>query len=282
MAMLDDFRQFFAASITASVGIAERNGRLESAFAATPREHFVHEGPWRVFTPVGYIQTPSKNPALLYQDILVAIDERRQINIGQPSLHAESLAAVNVKERERVIQVGAGSGYYTAVLARLVGERGEVIAYELEQDLATQAAQNLADLSHVQLLNRSGSIGPLPPCDVIYVCAGATGPVDAWLEALRPGGRLVFPLIPSEGLGGMLLITRTPAEGFEARFTSRAMFVPCADARDAETAGKLSKAFLRDDMWQVKSLRRDSAPDDSCWVAGRNWWLSKAPVVHEN
>ena len=105
-------------------------------------------------------------------------------------------------------------------------------------------------------------------------------PMDAWLNALQPGGRLLFPLTPSDGpggipgIGGMLLITRGEMDRFEARFLSQAMFIPCIGARDEETAAKLSVAFKRGDFRNVKSLRRNSVPDETCWCEGNGWWLS--------
>lgn len=74
----------------------------------------------------------------------------------------------------------------------------------------------------------------------------------------------------------MLLVTRRAPDCFDARFVSRAMFIPCIGARDDETAQSLSEAFARDDWWQVQSLRRDASTDASCWVSGRRWWLSKS------
>ena len=83
-------------------------------------------------------------PARLYEDVLVAIDVERGINNGQPSLHAQSIDALGLKEGETVVQIGAGAGYYTAILAELVGPTGRVIAYEIAPDIAARAAANLA------------------------------------------------------------------------------------------------------------------------------------------
>jgi protein-L-isoaspartate(D-aspartate) O-methyltransferase len=63
---------------------------------------------------------------------------------------------------------------------------------------------------------------------------------------------------------------------FDARFLCPAMFVPCVGARDEETAQKLSVAFKRGDFRNVRSLRRNSQPDETCWCAGDGWWLSNA------
>ncbi len=280
MERLASHRQFFARLITASAGVPKGDGRLFDAFATTPREKFAGPGPWKIFTAAGFIETPTDDPAMLYQDVVVALAPERKINNGQPVLHALCLAALKVKEGENIVHVGAGTGYYTAILAQLTGPTGSVTAYEIEEDLAARLSKNLADLPFVRVEPRSGAEGALPECDVIYVSAGATAPVDAWLNAMRPGGRLLFPLTPSDGpsgmpgLGGMLLVTRSEMDGFEARFLSQAMFIPCIGARDEETAAKLSVAFRRGDFRNVKSLRRNSVPDETCWCEGNGWWLS--------
>jgi protein-L-isoaspartate(D-aspartate) O-methyltransferase len=276
MERLTAHRSFFANLITASVGLPAGGGRLGAAFAATPRERFVGPGPWQVFTPIGYIETPSDDPAFLYQDVTVAIDRGRQINNGQPALHALCLSALKVKEGETVLHVGAGTGYYTALLAQLTGPGGAVLAYEIEPDLAARATENLADLPQVTVHARSATEGPLPECDVIYVNAGVTGPPDAWLDALRPGGRLLLPLTPSEGVGGILLATRAAADRFDARFLCNAKFIPCSGARDAATDQRLAEAFKGDGWKSVRSLRRGTEPDATAWCAGPGWWLSTA------
>jgi protein-L-isoaspartate(D-aspartate) O-methyltransferase len=278
MDRLEAHRTFFANLITATVGLPAGHGGLAAAFAATPRERFVGSGPWKVFTAAGYIETPTDDPAFLYQDVTIALKGEKQINNGQPLLHAASLAALKPQEGETAVHVGAGTGYYTAVLARLVGPSGSVFAYEIEEDLAELAKNNLSDLPHVTVHPRSGTEGPLPECDVLYVSAGATAPLDVWLDALHDGGRLLFPLTPAQGAGGMLLVTRKSADRFEARFVTRALFIPCTGARDDETAQKLTAAFLRPDWAAVRSLHRNATPDETCWCAGSGWWLSTAPL----
>ena len=282
MERLEAHRSFFAKLVTAAAGVANKDGRLVAAFAATPRERFVGPGPWKIFTAAGYIETPSDDPAFLYQDVVVALAPDRAINNGQPVLHALCLAALNVKEGETVVHIGAGTGYYTAILSALTGPTGSIVAYEIEQDLAQRAARNLGDLPNVSVSDRSGSQGSLPACDAIYVNAGATSPLDIWLDALRPNGRLLFPLTPAggpggmPGAGGMLLITCSPTGSFAARFLCPAMFIPCIGARDDATASKLSEAFKRGDSRSVRSLRRDTQPDETCWCSGNGWWLSTA------
>ena len=248
--------------------------RLAQAFEAVPREAFLEKGPWKVFTGTRYIVTPSDDPALVYQDIVIALSEEGPFNNGQPSLHAVCLGSLNPMKGERVLHIGAGTGYYTALLATLVGPAGTVTAYEIEPSLADRASRNLTPYSNVTVHHRSGSEGPLPAADVIYVNAGATAPLGVWLDALRPGGRLIFPLTPAAGVGAMLLVTRTTGERYAAAFVSPAMFIPCIGARDEESAHKLTTAFQRGGTERVTSLYRGKPVDDSCWFAGDGWWLS--------
>jgi len=286
-------RIFFADLITASAGIPKTDRRLAAAFASVPRERFVGPGPWKMFTSSGLVETPSDDPAFLYQDVTVSLSPDRRINNGQPLLHAISLSALNPAEGETVLHIGAGTGYYTAILSKLVGPTGAVLAYEIEPDLAQRAAANLVHYPNATVYHRSGSVGPLPDCDAIYVNAGATDPLDVWLDALRLNGRLLFPLTPVDspngapGAGAMLLVTRPlgvsevalrdprlPTDDFHARFVSTAVFINCIGARDEETGARLSAAFKRGEYRNVRSLRRKSPPDESCWFAGHGWWLS--------
>jgi protein-L-isoaspartate(D-aspartate) O-methyltransferase len=266
-------RIFFAKLITANAGIAS-GGELEAALASTPREQFVGPPPWKIFTRSGYVESPTDDPALLYQDVVVSLGGEGPFNNGQPTLHAFCLATLDVRKGERVVHVGAGTGYYTTLLAKLVGETGTVDAYEIEPGFARRATENLAGFSCVRVHARSGTEGPLPECDIVYVNAGATEPLDVWLDALRPKGRLLFPMTPAEGAGAMLLVTKQENGRFAARFLLQVQFVPCIGARDEKTAQRLTMAFRNNEWAKVKSLNRDEAEDESCWFAGNGWWLS--------
>ena len=284
MTSVELLRQFYARYVVANCGVPAVQDRLTAAFAAVAREDFVGPGPWSVPTASGYIKTPSADAAFLYQDILVALCGEGTINPktgegpvhnGQPTLHALCLAHANPVGGESVVHIGAGTGYYTAILTALVGPNGTVVAYEIDRTLATRATRNLSHLPNVTVRGASGTEGSLPDADVIYVSAGATAPLDLWLNALRPGGRLVFPLTPAEGLGGMLLVTRHESSGrFSAKFISPAMFVPCTGGRDPKTAEKLTKAFHEGGTERVTSLRRNTVADETCWFEGDGWWLS--------
>ena len=268
----EELRRFYAAYVC---GQGEADGaRIRAAFEAIPRENFSGSGPWKVRTAGGYIDTPSDDLCYLYQDILIAIDADRGVNNGQPSLHARSIEAAAPQEGDRVLHVGAGMGYYSAILARLVGASGHVEAREIDAATATRAQRCLSDYANVTVLARSGSEPDLPTSDVIYVNAGAPKVMEPWLDALGEGGRLVFPLTSGFEMGGMLLVTRQKA-GFSARFVGRAAFIPCIGAEDTEAGKRLTHAFGIGRAMDVKSLvRSPESPNASCWLAGDGWWLS--------
>lgn len=279
MSSVQEHRKFFAQFIVRSAGSSDE--RLIAAFNEVPREDYVGPGPWPVFVGSGYIPTVDANPAVLYQDVLIGLATDRKINNGQPSLHARCLVAAAPAPGESVIHIGAGTGYYTAVLASLVGPQGRVAAFEIEQDLAARAASNLAHLPNVSVQAVSANDASMPRCDVMYVNAGVTHPPAAWLDALNVGGRMVFPLTPNEGFGVMLKVTKVAANTFSASAFIRAAFIPCIGARDDATSASLAAALERQSLKEVRSLRRDKHPDSTAWCVGADWWLSTAEPAPE-
>jgi protein-L-isoaspartate(D-aspartate) O-methyltransferase len=263
-------RRAYARELVRDLG--DGHAALFEAFAATPREHYVGPPPWLLWGG-GEGRELSSDAEALYQDVLVGLDVERGINNGQPSLHARCLAACRPQPGDTALHVGAGTGYYSAILAQLVGAGGRVIAYEIEADLAARAANNLAGLPQASVRAISGAAAPLPDADVIYVSAGATHPVAAWLDALRLGARLMFPLTPDDGAGCMLLVTRRSPHSYAAAALLRVTFIACIGARDEAQA--LRYAFAGGSVESVRSLHRDDRPDDSAWCVGRGWWLSR-------
>ncbi len=275
MSELAKARAFYAKLVSARGGVTDP--RVTQAFAAVDRAKFVGPGPWKLFTPSGYLETPTADPLYLYQDALVALAPERRINNGEPSLHARLMDAVAVQSGDRVLHVGAGTGYYTAILAELAGPKGKVEAYEIERDLAADAAANLADRANVTVHARSAAEPPLLESDVIYVNAGATHPLPLWLDMLTTGGRLAFPLTAESGQGVMLLLTKKSDTAFDARVLCGAAFILCVGATDTKASAALVAALRAGGVESVRSLRRDT-PDQSAWLVGQGWWLSTRDV----
>ena len=134
----------------------------------------------------------SGDASRLYDDVLVAIDASRGINNGQPSLHAHSIDALRVREGETVVQIGAGAGYYSAILAQLVGPAGRVVAYEIEPDIAQRAKATSPDFPR----SRSAPVPASRTCPTPTRSMSTPPPPIrclAWLEAFREAaGRRVF------------------------------------------------------------------------------------------
>jgi protein-L-isoaspartate(D-aspartate) O-methyltransferase len=282
---LEDARRWFAEDVRIAAGI--KPGLVLDAFARVPRENFIGPPPWRVGTRVhgaeliGY-QTLEGDPCVLYHDVVVALDEERKINNGQPSLWAMMLAAVDPQPGECILHLGCGTGYYSAILAEIVGADGSVTAVEIDDGLAGRARLALSPWQNVAVVVGDGAEKPRNSYDGIIVSAGLTQPMNCWLDGLAPGGRLLFPLTmdgpqPSWGGGAMLLVTRTKSVTFAARFLGPAGFVHFRGGRDPDANQKLVEAFRTRfrDMAAVRSLRRDGHEQDStCWLHGRDFCLS--------
>lgn len=190
---LDIVRRAFAMQVMAAAGVMDE--QVEAAFAAVRREQFLGPGPWLILRWLrGYVPTPSDDPVYLYTDDVIGIVPERDLNNGQPSLHAHLIARAAPRAGGHVVHVGAGVGYYTAIFAELVGPAGAVTAVEFDPGLAARAAANLPRWPTVQVLQGDGAWLPLEPADVIYVNAGATRPAESWLDGLKDGGRLLLPL----------------------------------------------------------------------------------------
>lgn len=117
-------RRFYAEELRFTTRM--RSSRVEAAFATVPRERFVGDGPWRVkslWNMANYWTTEDADPRNVYHDILIALEEKLGLNNGQPSLWAFLFDRLGVAAGERVLHLGSGTGYYTAILAELAGRK---------------------------------------------------------------------------------------------------------------------------------------------------------------
>lgn len=264
-------RHRYAEALAAAPGVTDE--RVVRAFDAVPRERFLGPGPWLIAGKDGYAPS-SDDEAAIYDDVVVALVADKRINNGQPSLHARLLSAAAVRPGEHVLHIGCGTGYYTAILAELVGQDGSVAAWDVEPTLVARAREYLADRPNVEVSLRSGLEPPIPRSDLIYASTGFTTPAKPWTDALAEGGRLVFPLTPGWGWGGMLLVTRR-GDRLDARFICRVSFIPAVGGSNDAEAEALQGAFLHGGMEEVRSLHYGTNAPPDAWFAGNGWWLGR-------
>jgi len=288
MSDLEAVRQFYAEELRAVANL--KSERLVKAFAKVPREHFLGPGPWQIVNPwwletdPSYRTTSDADPRHLYHNVLVGIDPNRRLNNGQPSFLAFLIDSLELQEGEHVVHIGCGTGYYTAIMAEVVGSNGRVTAIEIDPDLARHARSNLSYLAHVQIIEGDGGKHDPGPSDAILVNAGVTHPSLVWLDSLRHGGRLLLFLTAetdTAGSGGgyVLKVTFKPG-GLACCFISRVGVFSCVGTRDPELNEKLKNAFTGETWKSVQSLRRDAhEATDTCWLHGETFCLSKLAVL---
>jgi len=178
------------------------------AFAATPRHRFV----------------PAAQRHRAYEDVALPIGGGQ--TISRPLTQARYLEALRLTGHERVLEVGTGSGYQTALLAAVAAQ---VFSVERVRALAESAQQTLREvgLANVSLLVGDGTLGwsAYAPYDAILVAAGGPEVPPPLVEQLAPGGRLLIPLGAEAGGQVLTLIERT-ADGIRRRPLGDARFVP--------------------------------------------------------
>ena len=278
---LDMARKWFAEDIR-EVAPVLHNQAIVDAFATVPREHFLGAGPWGVHSrlAIGDIhQSATASPHHLYHDVLVAIDEASGINNGLPSLWARVFDNLDIKVGATVLQVGAGVGYYTAILAELVGPQGRVIAYEIESDLAERSKKNLCHYPNVEVIcGDATKAARIPKLDALFACAGVTHVPMRWLDSLNESGQLVLPYTGEDHSGFLLHLTKYAGK-LLIRSLGPVRFYHCAGARSDVEAQAITQAMKASaghtpdiGCYHLGAPAKDG---ENVWVAGQSYWISK-------
>jgi protein-L-isoaspartate(D-aspartate) O-methyltransferase len=279
---LTDRRRFYAEEIQVIANI--RTPALVDALAAVPREQFLAPGPWLMRSEIDYgggpRQTPDADPRHVYHNIAIAIDPARQLFNGAPSLVTSCIDALALVPGARVVHVGCGTGYYSALMARAVGPEGSVLAFEIDEPLATIARTNLREMTWAEVRHGNGTDIASNSVDAILVNAGTTHPDESWLSALRPSGRLLVPLtftmpmMGPIGKGVMALVSRN-AETWDARIVTMTAIYSAIELRDDRMNDRLREAFMKGQMPSFKRMRRDPhEPSPTCWLHGDSFCFS--------
>jgi protein-L-isoaspartate(D-aspartate) O-methyltransferase len=262
---------------------------LLDAFASVPREDFVGQSPWKVLSrpAPGQMQpqvTDVSDPCELYKDVAVFLDSSRSLTNGNPSTLAPWLDALDLAEGKSVFHLGCGTGYYTAIIAEVVGPRGRVTAAEIDPALSLRARENLARYPNVQVVEGDGGGVDTGARDAILINAGVTHPTESWLESITIGGTLVLPItidvgMPNIGKGFALRVSRL-ASGYAARFLPMpVMIYSCTSVRDPQIASAFGQRFMSGTFGSVRSLRVEPhSSEPSCWLHSAAFCLSTLSV----
>ncbi|ARE39995.1 Protein-L-isoaspartate O-methyltransferase [Rhodovulum sp. P5] len=154
--------------------------------------------------------------------------------ISQPSIVAIMTQALNVQPRDKVLEIGTGSGYQAAILSRLARR---VYTVERHKRLAVEAQKRFDELglTNVTVLTTDGSHG-LPeqaPFDRILVTAAAEDPPGPLLAQLRVGGIMILPVGQSDHVQRLIKVTRTE-NGLDYDELRQVRFVPLVEGLGQE------------------------------------------------
>jgi protein-L-isoaspartate(D-aspartate) O-methyltransferase len=269
-------RRFFAEEVQVCSNI--RSAALVEALATVPREQFLPAGPWTVRGEADFAaaprQTPDADPRHVYHNVAIALDPASQLFNGAPGLLAMAIDALDLRVGGRVLHIGAGTGYFTALMAHCVGRSGRVVAVEIDPGLADRAAASLSAMPWVEVHRGDASEPMTETFDAILVNAGVTHPLEGWLDCLSPVGRLVLPLTATMpamtpiGKGLLLLVARTPdSSSFDVRLLTFIAIYSAIGLRDEAINTRIGQALARSPFPRIRRLRRDAhEPSAACWL----------------
>lgn len=285
---IEDCRAFYAQEVRFDASLTTPG--VVEAFAKVPREKFLGPGPWQIgsadaramsvagFGQLSYVTVD--DPRDVYHNVVISLDRAKDINNGQPSALARWIDAVALKPGERVYHLGCGVGYYTAIMAEVVGRSGGVVGLELQPELAARAKENLAGYGNVTIKVGDGAEFDPGECDAMFVNCGVTHPQTKWLERLREGGRLVVPFTMAVnatiGQGIMTKIMRSNGR-YATEMVSPVGIYSGVNLRDDALQPQLLKGLTARGLLKLKSVRLDSHEmAETCVVHRQDVCLSLA------
>ncbi|MDX3187777.1 methyltransferase, FxLD system [Streptomyces sp. MN03-5084-2B] len=195
-----------------------RSRTVEDALRAVERHHYV----------------PDVELTVAYANEIVVTKRSAEGEVlscaSQPGIVALLLDQLRAQPGDRVLEIGAGTGYNAALLAHLVGEHGHVTAIDVDADIVEVADERLAaaGIGNAEVVLGDGARGHEPgaPYDGIIASVGAYGIPDSWLSQLAPAGRLVIPLRIRGSVSRSIAFERAPHGRWRSAEHAMCGFVP--------------------------------------------------------
>ena len=192
-----------------NVGLPAFDARVKDAIARVPRHLFV----------------PASQQPHAYENRPLPIGHQQ--TISQPYIVALMTDLLKPRKQDRVLEIGTGSGYQAAVLSELVRS---VYTIEIVAPLAAEARERLARLGYKNVEVRTGDgykgWEEHAPFDAIMVTAGASEVPPPLLRQLKPGGRMVIPVGPTQSIQYLTLIEKQADGSIRSRQVAPVRFVP--------------------------------------------------------
>ncbi len=188
-----------------------RTAPVEAAFRAVPRHLFV--------------------PGFPLEDVYSdrAVNIKPGASSSQPTVIANMLEQLQLEPGQRVLEIATGTGYNAALIAHILGEASQITTVEIDEELAGNARLHLtaAGLGQVEVVCADGGLGyPAgAPYDRIVVTTGAWDIAPTWWEQLKPGGRLLVPLVILGPSHQLVVAFERVADHLESVSTYAAVFM---------------------------------------------------------
>ncbi|MCL5998433.1 MAG: methyltransferase domain-containing protein [Chloroflexi bacterium] len=196
---------------------------VDAAFRAVPRHLFLPDVP----------------PKQVYQDNAIPTKHEQSDQPGQgtpissssqPSMMAIMLQQLALEPGQRVLEIGTGTGYNAALMAHLVGPRGQIVSLDIDEDIVVEARAHLnnAGYEDVVVVQQDGALGypALAPYDRIILTVAAWDILPAWREQLAQHGRLLVPLTLLPGLLQLSVAFEVDGDTLRSVSTSPCGFLP--------------------------------------------------------
>ncbi|MFW9945089.1 MAG: protein-L-isoaspartate O-methyltransferase [Candidatus Sifarchaeia archaeon] len=183
------------------------------AMLKVPREEFIPEQ----YRDYAYLEVPFPLPG-------------REATISCPHSYPLFYEALELKEGEKLLEVGTGSGYGAALAREIVGSSGKVVTIEIDEDTLRFAEQNMKKLGYddVDLVHDDGSLGHAPeaPYDKICITASCPEIPSPLIEQLKQQGRLITPVGAPESPQDLVLVEKSIDGTLRRKFIVQVLYVP--------------------------------------------------------